>query len=64
MNYVIQSQNRFFIANRLISGFPISHFGKANEGVMTFLTKQEAQDYLDANILIKDCVVSLNIFSV
>ena len=64
MNYVIQSYNRFFIKNHIIAGFPISKFGKANEDIMTFSTKEEAQDFIDNKILIKNCQVSLNIFSI
>ena len=65
MRFSIQNQNKFFSKNFTIAGFNVPHFVDAGSSdVMTFDSKAFAQDFIDANIALKNSRAVLDIFSI
>ena len=65
MKFSIQNTNKFFSKNFKIAGFNVPHFVDAGSSeVMTFDSRRFAQDFIDANIALKNSRVVLDIFSI
>ena len=65
MLFTIQNSNKFFSKNFTISGFNVPHFVNAGSSdVMTFDSKSFAQDFINANVALKNSRVVLDIFSI
>ena len=65
MLFTIQNSNKFFSKNFNIAGFNVPHFVDAGSSdVMTFDSRRLAQDFIDANVALKNSRVVLDIFSI